>query len=419
MTTLILAWRSLASRRTTALLSIIAIAVSISLFVGVERIRIGAKSSFTSTISGTDLIVGARAGNVQLLLYSVFRIGNPTSNISMNSLEAVKAHADVAWVVPISLGDSHRGYRVMGTTNDYFKYYRYRNKQPLKFKQGRAFDDLFDVVVGAEIVEKLGYKIGTQIVVSHGIGAIDGAAHDNMPFRVSGILQRTGTPVDRTVHISLEALEAIHIGWDSNNPIPITEVSADLARTLDLKPDSVTAALVGTKSRFGIFKTQRFINQFKPEPLTAVLPGVALQELWTIIGVVETALSAVSAMVVLTALLGMVTMTLSTLNERRQELAILRSVGAHKTTIFLLLISEAALLSVSGILLGVGLLYGLLFFIHPWIEQSYGLYLMISRPSLYELKSLCAIFLTACAVGVIPAFRAYRHSLADGMSVQR
>ena len=418
MTTLVLAWQSLGNRRTTALLSIFAIALSIALFLAVERMRIGTKSSFTNTISGTDLIVGARAGSVQLLLYSVFRIGNATSNISMDSLEAIKARDDVAWVVPISLGDSHRGFRAMGTSNDYFEHYRYRNKQPLQFKAGQRFEDLFNVVIGAEIAQQLSYQIGTSVVVSHGIGAIGGNKHDDMPFKVSGILQRTGTPVDRTVHVSLEALEAIHLGWDDGSLSSSFRIGADQVRGMDLRPSAVTAALVGTKTRFGIFQVQRFVNEFKNESLTAVLPGVALQELWSIVGVAETALTAVSAMVVLTAILGMVTMILSTLNERRQEIAILRSIGAHTGTIFSLLMLEAAILAASGILLGTGLLYGMLFAINPWIEQSYGLYLAIEAPSLYELKLMGSILVIACVVGTVPALRAYRQSLVDGMSVQ-
>jgi len=419
MTTFVLAWQSLGNRRMTALLSVFAIALSITLFLGVERMRIGAKSSFTNTISGTDLIVGSRAGSVQLLLYSVFRIGNATSNISMDSLDAIEARKDVAWVVPISLGDSHRGYRVMGTSNDYFKHYRYRNKQLLEFSDGQRFEDLFDVVIGAEVAQQLGYQIGNSVIISHGIGAIGGKKHDDMPFKVSGILQRTGTPVDRTVHVSLAALEAIHLDWENGSPSSGFRLSADQVRDLDLQASTVTAALVGTKSRFGIFQIQRFVNEFKNEPLTAVMPGVALQELWSIVGVAETALTAVSAMVVLTAILGMVTMILSTLNERRQEIAILRSIGAHTGTIFSLLMLEAVILAAGGILLGTGLLYALLFVINPWIEQSYGLYLAIEAPSLYELKLMGSILVIACVVGTVPALRAYRQSLVDGMSVQR
>lgn len=418
MTTLRLTWQSLNNRRLTAALAVIALALSVTLFIGVERLRISAKESFTNTISGTDLIVGARAGNVQLLLYSVFRMGNATSNISMQSLERIAARDEVAWVVPISLGDSHRGYRVMGTTNDYFTYYKYRNKRPLAFAAGHPFDDLFDVVIGAEVATQLGYQLGHEIVISHGIGAIGGQDHATMPFRITGILEPTGTPVDRTIHVSLEALEAIHIGWETGSRSSSRQISSEQARKMVLAPSSVTAALVGTKSRFGIFKAQRYINNFAGEPLTAVLPGVALQELWSLVSIAETALSIVSAMVVLTAILGMVTMILGTLNERRQEIAILRSIGAHPRTIFSLLMLEAGFLALGGILLGTALLYLLLMAINPWVEQNFGLYLAIGAPTLYELKLMLLILFIACLVGSIPALRAYRQSLSDGMSVK-
>ena len=302
-----LALLSLWNRRLTALLAILAITLSVTLFLGVERVRIGAKSSFADTISGTDLIVGARAGDVQLLLYSVFRISNATRNITMQSLDDIRARPEVAWVIPLSLGDSHRGFRVLGTTPDYFEHYRYRNRQPLAFAAGKPFGDLFDAVVGADVAAQLGYRLDDPIVVQHGIGALPGQDHDDKPFRVVGVLAKTGTPVDRTVHVSLEAIEAIHTDWQGGARKPGPGLSADQVRKLRLRPTAVTAAMIGVKSKIDTFTLQRFVNEYREEPLTAILPGVALQELWSLVGVAETALSVVSAIVLLTALLGMVT----------------------------------------------------------------------------------------------------------------
>ena len=341
MIVLRLALRSLRNRWLTALLTVFAIAVSIMLLLGVEKVRSGARQSFADTISGTDLIVGARSGNIQLLLYSVFRIGNATNNITWASLQDIAARTEVAWIVPLSLGDSHRGFRVLGTTAEYFQRYRYRQAQGLSFRAGKPFSDLFDAVIGADVAAALGYKVGDRIVVSHGLGAVSFIEHDDKPFRVAGILEKTGTPIDRTVHVSLEAIEAIHVDWQSGGRIPGQSVSADEVRTMDLKPKAVTAALIGLKSRLAAFRVQRAINEYKEEPLSAILPGAALQELWELVGTAETALKAVSAMVVATALLGMVTMILTTLNERRREMAILRSVGARPRTVLGLLVAEA------------------------------------------------------------------------------
>jgi putative ABC transport system permease protein len=413
-----LALQSLRNRWLTALLTIIAIAVSIMLLLGVEKVRAGARQSFADTISGTDLIVGARSGSIQLLLYSVFRIGNATNNITWPSYQDIAARPEIAWAVPLSLGDSHRGFRVLGTTPDYFTHYRYRQSQGLTFRAGRPFSDLFDAVVGADVAATLGYRLGDPIVVSHGLGAVSFIAHDDKPFRVAGILEKTGTPVDRTVHVSLEAIEAIHVDWQSGARIPGQSVSAAEVRAMDLKPRAITAALVGLKSRLATFRVQRAINEYGEEPLSAILPGAALQELWGLVGTAEAALQAVSAMVVATALLGMVTMILTTLNERRREMAILRSVGARPRTVLGLLMAEAAVLTAAGIALGLVLLYAALLVLQPYVDSAYGLHLPIDPPKPAELAMLGAIAVAGCVAGLLPAARAYRLSLADGMTVR-
>ena len=160
-----LALQSLRNRALTALLTVLAIAFSVMLLLGVEKVRTGARQSFADTISGTDLIVGARSGSIQLLLYSVFRIGNATNNVTWQSFDDIAKRPDVAWIVPLSLGDSHRGFRVLGTTPAYFEHYKYRQGQILKFASGKAFADLFDTVLGADVAAALGYHVGDPIVV--------------------------------------------------------------------------------------------------------------------------------------------------------------------------------------------------------------------------------------------------------------
>lgn len=411
-----LALRSLANRWITVALTVFATALSVGLFLGVEKIRTGAKESFADTVSGVDLIVGARSGSVQLLLYSVFRIGNATNNITWESYQDLAAMEAVDWIVPLSLGDSHRGYRVLGTTAAYFDRYKYRGGRSLAFAEGEPWDDVFDAVLGSEVAEALGYRLGDEIVVAHGIASF--ALHDDKPFRVAGILEKTGTPVDRTVHVSLEGIEAIHVDWQggaqSANP-----VSAEAVRAMDLEPQAVTAAMIGVKSKLAVFTLQRAINDYPEEPLLAVLPGVALQELWSLVGVAETALAGVSAMVVATALLGMAAMILAGLDERRREMAILRSVGARPRTVVAMLVIEAGLISAAGAALGLGLVYLGLSVAQPWLDAAYGLYIAIDWPGRRELAILAAIVAAGLAVGLVPALRAYRMSLADGMMVTR
>ena len=418
MSLLRLAVLSLWNRRLTALLTMLGIALSVTLFLSVEKLRTGARESFANTISGTDLIIGARSGDVQLLLYSVFRIGNATNNITWESYRDIAAQREVDWIVPISLGDSHRGYRVVGTTPGFFEHYRYRRDTGLSFAEGQPFDDLFDTVIGADVAASLGYRPDTQIVLSHGSGEGTGAAHDDKPFRVTGILEKTGTPVDRAVYVSLEAIEAIHIDWQGGGRIQGLSIPAERVRNMTLTPKTVTAALVGLKSRMATFRFQRFVNDYEEEPLTAILPGVALTNLWSLVGVAERALGAVSLMVVVTAILGLVTTLLATLEERRREMAILRANGASPGTIAVLLMAESGLITFMGALFGLGFLYALLFAIQPLLDSRFGLYLEIDPPSIRDWTILGAIVLAGIFAGLIPAWRAYRCSLADGMSIR-
>ncbi len=413
-----LAWKSLRNRRFSVGLTVVSIALSVAMLIGVERVRNETRASFANTISGTDLIVGARSGPVQLLLFSVFRIGNPTNNISWQSYQEIASHPKVAWSVPLSLGDSHRGYRVLGTNGDYFKYYRFAREQTLHFEAGGEFADLYDAVIGAEVADKLGYQLDTPLVIAHGGADVGFARHEDKPFRVVGILERTGTPVDRTVHVSLEAIEAIHVDWQSGAPVPGLSISADQARKLDLKPKVITAALFGLKSKIATFQVQRYVNEYKGEPLSAVLPGVALAELWGLIAIAENALLVVSAFVVVVGLFGMLVALLTSLNERRREMAILRSVGARPVHIFALIMGEAAVLTLLGIGLGLALLYLLLLVGRPFIEVHLGLFIEIGSPTAYEFTLLGAVLLAGFLVGSIPSYRAYRMSLSDGLSLR-
>lgn len=413
-----LATRSILNRRVTALLTVFAIAVSVTLLLGVERIRTEARAGFANTISGTDLIVGARSGAIQLLLYSVFRIGDPTNNIEWESYREIAAAPEVAWTIPISLGDSHRGFRVMGTNQNYFEHYRYAKTRSLELAAGRAFNDVFETVLGADVADQLGYGLAQDIIVAHGVGATSFAEHDERPFRVVGILQKTGTPVDRTVHVTLEGIEAMHVDWETGARMPGRQTSLDAITAMDLRPDELTAFLVGLSSKVATFKVQREVNEFPGEPLLAIIPGVALQQIWDLVSIVEVALLAVSAFVVLIGLMVMLAAILTSLNERRREMAILRAVGARPWHIFLLLVSEAGLLALVGVAAGVGLVYLLSFSLRPIVEARFGIYFGIAPPGAYEAVIALLVVGAALLLAALPAWRAYRNSLADGMTIR-
>ena len=407
---------SLYARLLTVSMTIFAISLSLMLYLSVEKLRSSAYTSFTNTISQTDLIVGSRTGSVQLLLYSIFRIGNATNNITWESYQDIIEKDEVEWAVPISLGDSHKGYRVMGTNKDFFKHYKYRGNKSLVIKDGKYFSDLYDVVLGFGVAEKLDYQINSSIIVSHGLKSF--TDHDDQPFKVSGILAKTGTPVDNTIIVSLKAIEAIHVDWSSGAKIPGQVTPIDEIRKMDLATSNITAVLLGIDSKLKIFQFQRWINEYPEEALTAILPGVALQELWRIVGVVENILLGISFVVILTTLMGMAAIVLSSLNERRREMAIWRAMGASPKIVIGLLMLEALIISCVSIFLSTFLLFILLYFLQPWIDTTYGILVTVEMFSLSDIYIFILFIFAAMIVSLIPALRAYWFSINDGMTVK-
>jgi len=413
-----LARLSLWNRRSTVLMTWLSLTISIALLLGIDHLRTEAKQSFTSTVSGTDLIIGARSGQLNLLLYSVFRIGNATANISWDSYQRIRKHPQISWSIPISLGDSHRGYRVMGTSADYFTYYQYANAQPLQLAEGEPFKAVFDTVLGAEVAQKLGYSIGQQIELSHGVGAVSFSKHNDKPFTVVGILARTGTPVDQTVHVSLEAIEAIHLDWQQGAPMPGRKLTAEQALQQDLTPKSITAVMVGLKSRMATFTLQRQINEFKQEPLTAILPGVALAELWQMLGMVENLLLVISVLVLLAALVGMITTLLAAMKERQREMAVLRATGAHPGYLFALVQLEVLLITLGAMLAAVLLLTAMLFGLQDMLASEYGLFISLNIIKTTTWYWAAVILALALLLAAVPGVVAYRKLLSDGLSVR-
>ncbi|MDI6750221.1 MAG: ABC transporter permease [Rhodocyclaceae bacterium] len=410
-----LALQSAWARKLTLAIALFAIALSSAVLFAVERLRLDARASFAQSISGVDLVVGARTGAVQLMLYAVFHSGAATHNIRWDSFAAIASHPAVDWAVPISLGDGHRGFPVVGTTAGYFEHFRYADGRSLTFAAGRPFAEVFEAVLGSEVASVLGYRLDDRITLTHGMAEL-GPEHADKPFRVVGILAPTGTPVDRSIHVSLEAISAIHLDWAGGAPLPGVSIPAEYVKKFDLKPKEITAALIGLKSRAEVFRMQRFINNYRGEPLLAVMPGVALDELWQTLGIVEQSLFAVSALVVLVGLAGLAATLLAGLNERRRELAILRSLGAGAGDVFLMLLVEGLAVTLLGALIGCALLAAGIALFAPLMQTHFGITLSLRPPAASEWGLFAAILATGLIASLAPGLRAWRMSLADGLT---
>ena len=457
------AYQSLLYRLSGVALAIAAVAISVFVLLSVEHVRNEARSSFASTVSNVDLIVGARTGEINLLLLSIFRIGNPTANISWESVEEISEQPNVEWVVPISLGDSHKNFRVVGTSAEFFDRYKYGQSKPLVFKSGERFTNTLDVVVGAHVATDLAYGLGDELVLSHGMADTSFTHHDQVTFAVSGVLATTGTPVDNALFVSLEAIEAIHADEDSEHHDAHADhdehaeserhdehadhdehahheesehhdehadhdehahheasehhdkaeehgqhAANDHHHQHDHPPiGTVTAILVGLDSAAFTLQVQRWVNEFADEALLAILPGFALAQLWSLVGGVENVLRGISILVFISALFGLNAMMLASMRERKREIEILRSIGAPSRFIVALLIIESMLIVTVGIILAVTGLLCAIALANNLLASELGLALSLQIFYPSSMIALGLIYLTTLILSLVPAWKAY------------
>ena len=396
---------SLMTRKGSAVMTLMAISVAIFVLLGIEHIRQQARDSFASTVSGVDLIVGGKTGSLNLLLYSVFRIGSPTDNISWQAYQDIAQLEDVAWTIPISLGDSHEGYRVVGTTHAFFEHYHFGRKRSLAFAEGGSFAETFDAVLGAEVASALGYTTGTDIILAHGLASTSFTKHESKPFVVVGVLAPTGTPVDQTIHVHLDGIEAMHAGG-ARAPVSIFS-AVGKNQVTGSTPESITAFMLGLNSKLNTFTVQRQVNQFKGEPLMAILPGVALSELWQMMSIFENVLRLISTLVLLAAVLGMGAVLLASIRERHQEIHLLRIMGASPLYLFCLVEMEAIILCLLGMLLGGTSLYVALLLLGDTMLSRFGLYLETDILTHEGATMLGAVLIATLVAAAAPSVKMY------------
>ena len=464
--------QSLLNRWLSCLLIILTLAFSISLFFTVSRIQESVRSSFQNTISGVDSVVAARGGDLQILLNSVFLIGEPNSTIRWSTFKDITDNNKMNWAVPITLGDSHKGYRVIGTTNNYFKEIKYSSGKNIEFLSGNSFNDVFDVVLGNAVANKLKYNLDAEIIITHGLSDVgevhtfssekenhsdhadhddhadeehdnhddhvdhddhakheehdnhedhadeghEGHNHENLGFKVTGILKPTGTPIDNAVYISLAGIEAMHTGWIGNQKV--IDVSIEQIMQSELKPKTISAIFVSLKNRTQVFQFQRDVLNYKEEAISSVMPGITLSRLWALTGNVDKAFKIITFFIIIIALLGMIAMTIAGLNGRRREMAILRSVGASPTNIVSLLLVESIIISLISCAIGYILMIIIFSIGKDYLQNNYGIFINSFSIKNYDLQMVISIICAALIATIVPAIQIYKNTLRDGLNVR-
>lgn len=408
------------NRLTVVCLAVFAIALSVALILTVERIKDSARDSFTNSVSGVDMIVAPRGNDVQILMSTVFGLGSAGPGLDWDTFEMVRNLPTTGWAVPLLMGDTHQGFPVFGTTPAYFDHFKHSGGKDLNFASGGAFEGASDTVVGSEVAKRFGYKIGDSIVNAHGAGRVAIKLHDSTPFRVVGVLSPTGTALDRSVYVSLGGFNMMHADAKGKTLDPLApDSTASSDGATQGQSERINAIFVGLKNRATVLSAQRFISQWPEEPLSAVLPQLALLQLWQVTNLAERALQAMAGAVALAGFISMSMMLMASLEGRRREFAILRAVGASPVQVLGLIVFEAVSITLVGILIGLFLALGIAWPASPLLSIRFGVALQPDLFGLAEIRLLATVFAFGLLAGLWPAIRVYRLTLTDGLTVTK
>ncbi|MFN8791583.1 MAG: ABC transporter permease [Bdellovibrionales bacterium] len=430
-----LAWKSLRHRRLTVGLTTLCVTLSVVLLLSLERIKQASEDGFIQTVSQVDLLVGPRGGSLQLLLFTVFNVGQPMNTLSWKTYETWKNHPAVEWTIPYSLGDSFRGFRVVGTDHNFFEHYRYRGQESISFHGGRKFESGLEVVLGWNAARDLKLKVGDSAVITHGVTHGPGVLHhDENPFQIVGIMKPTGTALDHAVYVSLESMDHLHPSEMPNSgpAEESTEAShehehdhapADSQASSDVKTSAnamrtLNSFFVRCRSRMDTLKLQRGIAESKGEPLMAIIPAMVLAELWKNLGYFEKILRLLILLVAVFSWVTLMLVMMAGLEARRREMALFRAQGASASWIFRFLAIEALLIGCAGALLGLALSRLSLLFLESWLQEAVGLSIAVGSLTLRELLYLLLIIVGCGLVSLVPGLRARRQVLKDGLAVK-
>jgi len=409
--------KSMRSRIIPTSLVTISLMASMVLLLSIERVQQATEEGFNQSISGVDAIIGPRSSSLELVLYTVFHIGRPTNNITTKTINDMKQRSDISWLVPIALGDSHRGFRVVATKPNYFDYIKYANNQSLAFSKGRGFADLSEAVLGSDVATTLNYSLGSQIQITHGSIESTGNKHDDFSFKVTGILNKTGTPIDQAIFLDLQGYELLHLGWKSGKKVFSLEDIALSSLPADaLNPKTVTAAFVGLKSKLTLFNFSKNIREYPKEAISAVIPGIALSELWSIVGLVDKGFQLLSWIIIAISLIAMVTLIIASLDNRRQEMTIYRANGASPKFLAAMVIYESLVIGLVAIIGAVVLVTIVTYFATEQLNLTLGISPSFKWISLNEIKIFSIILFAGVLSSLIPAAMVFRKNLHQTLS---
>ena len=391
MNTLSLSTAYLRHKPLGTFLSLLTFASGIAVIVALLLINAQMNNEFTKNLKGIDLVVGSKGSPMQLILSSVFHLDIPTGNIPLEEAEKLEQHPLVKSAIPVALGDNYNGFRIVGTNADYIAHYEG------KLTQGRVFSQPMEAVIGSDVAEKYHNKLGDQIVGAHGLVNSDDL-HTDFPYTVVGILAPTNTVLDRLVLTPVESVWHVHEHPDADDP-------EEVAYKKEHPGKELTALLVSYKSPMAAAVMPREVN--KSTSMQAASPAFEVARLVSFMGVGADTLKTFGWYLIGLAGFGIFVALYNAMNERRYDLALMRSFGASPAKLFGLVITESLILAIIGSVAGIILGHVFVEVAAAWLAEAKHIHVTGKLFLPEESWLLGASVVIGLVAAVLPAIRVY------------
>lgn len=400
-----LAYANLKEHFLSTILSVMLLGIGVGMVSFIVTVSEQLNDRFNRDIRGIDMVVGAKGSPLQLILSAVYQIDNPTGNIPLTEVNKLKNHPLIKYSIPLSYGDSYKGFRIVGTDSLYLKHYE------ATFSEGKMWNRSMDVVLGSSVAEKIGLKMGSHFHGNHGFDDA-GHAHEEAHYNVVGVLEPTGTVADRLILTSTESVWDIHNHDEAEHEDPAHDHDhQDEHHHAEEEAGEITALLVKFKSPMGIMQIPRMVNE--KTSMQAALPAIEINRLYSLMGVGFTTLQIIGMVIMCIAALSVFISLLNSLKERKYELALMRSLGASPLKLFGLIVQESLLLCLAGYTLGIILGRVGIMLLSSLGEDQFQFSVSQSGIAPVEMWLLPLTLCIGLVAALIPAIRAYRSDISS------
>lgn len=413
-------YRNIRHRRLSSLLTIFSVMLGTGLVVAILILKNESEQAFSQTATGYELIIGPKGSSLQLTLSTIYQIGTPVQNMPVKVYELLKNDKRVKSAIPYVLGDNYKGFRLVGTVPEIFSEFQYKKGIKYSLSGGNFFSYDFEAVIGSDVADKSGLKTGSKFTGSHGIESYEGSeTHDEYNFTVAGILNKTYTPADKVIFVTMNSVWKLHGSHFPQENKTDGDTSA-LKNTDEINENSssITSVFVTLKNPvyFDLLRRQINENMYEGINAQAVLPVFEIKQLFDIIGNINSILMVIAYLVVFVAVISILVSIYNSMNDRKHEIAILRILGAGRSTVMKMIILEGMFVSIAGAFLGIASGHILIYLLREKITDMAGIEITGMTFSVSEIYLFTGTVILTMTVSIIPALTAYRNDAAENLN---